>query len=152
MQIDQTSISKRGSKKSPYKEGIVLKNLSSMIEVNPHGYPEIQLNKSDIFFSGSEDSYRQMNVISTKFNVKFDYNLLFKDAFENCMANQTCRCMDNVTCLETVPNLITIVNTMQDDFVDSTGLSRSEMNELQNEWVERALYDQNYTEVYRLIF
>ena len=41
---------------------------------------------------------------------------------------------------------------MQDEFVDFTGMSRSEKAQAQSDWVERVLYDENYTELYRLIF
>ena len=52
-----------------------------MIKTNSHDYPEIKLNSSSIYFSGSENSPEKMNVISTKFGLEVDYNLLMKDAF-----------------------------------------------------------------------
>ena len=58
-----------------------------MIQQNTHDYKEIQLDPSDIYFSGSEDSPEKMIIISTKFKLQFDYNLLFKDAFDLWMAN-----------------------------------------------------------------
>ena len=79
------------------------------------------MNSSDIYFSGSEDSPEKMTIISTKFNLAFDYNLLFKDAFDGCMANETCS--------KVVPSLINIANSMQEDFVDTQGLSRAEKND-----------------------
>lgn len=90
MQIHQTMTSKKGSKKTPYKEDIIWSDLSSMIKQNSHDFPEIQLDPSDIYFSGSEDSPEKMTIISTKFNLLFDYNVLFKDAFDQCMSNFTC--------------------------------------------------------------
>ena len=85
-----------------------------------------------------------MKIISTKFDLRFNYDLLFKDAYEACMANQTCK--------DVVPDLINIANDMQDEFVDSTGLSRAEKSYLQSEWMNRVLFDKNYTDLYRLIF
>ena len=52
-----------------------------MIKTNSHDYPEIKLNSSSIYFSGSEHSPEKMNVISTKFGLEVDYDLLMKDAF-----------------------------------------------------------------------
>lgn len=69
MQIYQTVNSKVGSKITSYKEPQVLRNLSSMIKTNSHDYPEIRLNSSTIFFSGSENSPEKMNVISTNFGL-----------------------------------------------------------------------------------
>ena len=77
-----------------------------MIEQNSHDFPEIRLDPSEIFFSGSEDSPEKMNVISTKFDIRFNLNMIFKDAFDLCMANQTCK--------NEVPSLITIANDLQD--------------------------------------
>ena len=104
MQVRQTMTSKKGSKRSPFKEDIIWKDLSSMIHQNSHDFPEILLNSSDIYFSGSEDSPEKMTIISTKFDLVFDYNLLFKDAFDGCMANETCS--------QAVPGLINIANVM----------------------------------------
>ena len=93
MYINQTVVSKKGSKVSPYNEmtEIIHKNLSSMIETNSHDYPEIKLDPSQIFFSGTEDSPLSMEVISTRFSVEFDYNQIFKEAFENCKADEKCQ-------------------------------------------------------------
>ena len=85
-----------------------------------------------------------MTIISTKFKLAFDYNLLFKDAFDGCMANETCS--------KVVPSLINIANSMQEDFVDTTGLGRAEKNDQLGDWMNRVLYDQGYTELYRMIF
>ena len=41
---------------------------------------------------------------------------------------------------------------MQEDFVDTQGLSRAGKNEKLTEWMDRVMYDQEYTEVYRMIF
>ena len=41
---------------------------------------------------------------------------------------------------------------MQEDIVDTQGLSRAEKNEKLEEWMDWVLYDQEYTEVYRMIF
>ena len=41
---------------------------------------------------------------------------------------------------------------MQEDFVDTQGLDREEKNEKLAEWMDRVLYDQEYTELYRMIF
>ena len=51
-----------------------------------------------------------------------------------------------------VPNIINIANIFQDDFIQTDGLSRAEKNDRINEWMDRVLYDPDYTELYRLIF
>ena len=144
MEVHQSSSSKLGSKKTPYKDTIVWNNLTSMIQQNSHDFPEVKLDPRDIYFSGSEDSPEKMKIISTKFDLRFNNDLLFKDAYEACMANQTCK--------DVVPSLIDIANDMQDEFVDTNGLSRVEISQRQNEWMDRVLFDQNYTDLYRLIF
>ena len=55
-----------------------------MIRTNSHDYPEIRLNSSSIFFSGSENSPEKMKVISTKFGLQVNYDMVMKDAFEAC--------------------------------------------------------------------
>lgn len=77
-----------------------------MIYQNSHDFPEIKLNSSKIFFSGSEDSPEKMTIISTKFGLEFDYDKLYKKAFDNCMANETCQ--------QVVPNLVSIANQMSE--------------------------------------
>lgn len=62
-----------------------------------------------------------MTIISTKFDLVFDFDIMIADAFEACMANQTCK--------DEVPDIISIANDMQEDFVDSEGLSRIEVNQ-----------------------
>lgn len=118
MEIRQTSTQKLGSKKSPYKDTVIWKDLISMIKQNSHDYPEIMLDPSGIFFSGTEESPEKMNVISTQFELCFDINMLFKDTFEKCWADDTCK--------DVVPSLISIVNDMQDTAVDTTGMTRLE--------------------------
>lgn len=66
---------------TPYKEEKVLKNLTSMIRTNSHDFPEIKINSSSIYFSGSENSPEKMNVISTKFGLEVNYDMVMKDAF-----------------------------------------------------------------------
>ena len=90
MQIYQTVNSKVGSKITSYKEPQTMRNLSSMIRINSHDYPEIRLNSSSIFFSGSENSPEKMNVISTKFGLQVNYDMVMKDAFEACKQNFLC--------------------------------------------------------------
>jgi hypothetical protein len=60
--------------------------------------------------------------------------------------------MANETCSRVVPSLINIANSMQEDFVDTDGLSRVEKNDLMADWMNRVLYDQGYKELYRMIF
>ena len=52
-----------------------------MIRTNSHDYPEIKLNSSTIFFSGSENSPEKMNVISTNFRLEVNYDAIMRDAF-----------------------------------------------------------------------
>ena len=90
MQVAQTVDSKRGSKIQSYKEPIVETDLKTMLKTNSHDYPEIKLHSDEIFFSGSEDSPEKMTIISTKFALQLNYDLLYEDAYNNCMANETC--------------------------------------------------------------
>ena len=60
-----------------------------------------------------------MTIISTKFNLVLDFDLMIADAFEACMTNQTCE----------APDIVSIANNMQEYFVDTEGLSRSEANQ-----------------------
>lgn len=41
---------------------------------------------------------------------------------------------------------------MQEDFVDTDGLTRAEKSEELTNWMERVLNDNNYTELHRQIF
>jgi hypothetical protein len=52
-----------------------------MLATNSHDYPELKLNSSNIFFSGTEDSPEKMTVVSTKIDLKVDYDMIYKDAF-----------------------------------------------------------------------
>ena len=79
-----------GAKITPYKDAIVWSDLASMIHQNSHDFPEIKLDSSGIYFSGSEDSPEKMTIISTKFSLDYSYDILYRDAFEICMANETC--------------------------------------------------------------
>jgi hypothetical protein len=67
MEIHQKVKSKVGSKVTPYKDDVIHKNLTSLLKTNSHDYPEIKINSSEIFISGSENSPEKMKVISTKF-------------------------------------------------------------------------------------
>jgi hypothetical protein len=65
-------------------------DLSSLLKRNSHDYPEIKLDSSAIYFSGSEDSPEKMDIVSTRFAVELNFDLLFQDAYENCQLNYTC--------------------------------------------------------------
>jgi hypothetical protein len=52
-----------------------------MIITNSHDFPEIKINSSSIYFSGSENSPEKMNVISTKFGLEVNYDMVMKDAY-----------------------------------------------------------------------
>ena len=110
MQIRQTVSSKKGSKVTPFRDQIYWKNLESMIHRNSHDFPEIKINSSEIYFSGSEDSPEKMTIISTKLGLELNYDKIFQKAFFNCMANETCK--------ESVPNLVTIANQMSDQILN----------------------------------
>ena len=81
MQIHQSISSKKGSKVTPYKDDIVWSDLTSMLHQNSHDFPEIKLNSSDIYFSGSEDSPEKMTIVSTKFSLEYNYDTLYRDAY-----------------------------------------------------------------------
>ena len=95
-----------------------------MIKTNSHDYPEIKLDSSSIFFSGSENSPEKMNVISTKFGLEVNYDLIYRDAFQ--------RCQQNVTCSQNVPSEISAINLMSAELMKQEGLSRQEKNQLAN--------------------
>ena len=116
-----------------------------MIHQNSHDFPEIKLNSSEIYFSGSEDSPEKMTIIATKYGLEFNFDMLYKAAFDNCMANETCA--------ETVPKLITIANKMSNGRApDDQGLDLQEKKEFEAKWLEKALYDETYQRLYRRIF
>jgi hypothetical protein len=71
-------------------EPIIHKDLGEMLKTNSHDYPEIRLKSSEIFFSGSEDSPEKMTIVSTKFSLELDYDMIYEQAYENCLANSTC--------------------------------------------------------------
>jgi hypothetical protein len=77
LQVKQTTLIKKGSKISPFIDDIVYKNLSSQLTTNSHDYPEIKLNSSKIYFSGSENSPEKMDVISTIFSVDLNYDTIY---------------------------------------------------------------------------
>ena len=52
-----------------------------MLHQNSHDFPEIKLNSSDIYFSGSEDSPEKMTIVSTKFSLEYNYDTLYRDAY-----------------------------------------------------------------------
>jgi|TARA_B110000285_G_C14731508_1_gene426668 hypothetical protein len=81
MQIHQSISSKKGSKVTPYKDDIIWSDLTSMLHQNSHDFPEIKLNSSDIYFSGSEDSPEKMTIVSTKFSLEYNYDTLYRDAY-----------------------------------------------------------------------
>ena len=76
--------SKKGSKIELYQEEVIYRNLSSMLATNSHDYPELKLDSSNIFFSGTEDSPEKMTVVSTKIDLRVDYDMIYKDAFQTC--------------------------------------------------------------------
>ena len=84
LQVKQTTLIKKGSKISPFIDDIVYKNLSSQLTTNSHDYPEIKLNSSKIYFSGSENSPEKMDVISTIFSVDLNYDTIYLDTFIEC--------------------------------------------------------------------
>ena len=129
---------------SPYKDGTMYTNLTSMIERNSHDYPEIKLDPKKIFFSGSEDSPEKMDIISTKFSLEMNLDQVFQDAFLNCQANSSCS--------DKVYSLIKTLNLMSDEILTADGVQKSELNKLANEWLEDALYDPEYNELYREIY
>ena len=77
LQVKQTTLIKKGSKISPFIDDIVYKNLSSQLTTNSHDYPEIKLNSSKIYFSGSENSPEKMDVISTIFSIDLNYDTIY---------------------------------------------------------------------------
>ena len=111
---------------------------------NSHDYPEIQINSSQIFFSGSEDSPEKMEVISTTFSVDLNFDTIYADTFEDCQQDEDCS--------RHVPNFLRLANSMASEFFEDPTLTKSEQNEQSTTWLEQALYDQNYTSKYREVF
>lgn len=85
-----------------------------------------------------------MNVISTKFGLEVNYDMVMKDAFQNCRQNYTCG--------QHVPSENLAINQMSEELMSQEGLSRSEQSQLANDFVDKALYDDSYTELHRKIF
>ena len=110
-----------------------MRNLSSMIRTNSHDYPEIKLNSSSIFFSGSENSPEKMKVISIKFGLELNYNMIIKDAFEACK--------QNFLCSQQVPSKMSVVNEIALELMNQEGLSRQEKNRVAEDFMNKALYD-----------
>lgn len=132
MQLSQSVNSKNGAKISSYKEPIIHKELGQMLRTNSHDYPEIRLMDNEIFFSGSEDSPEKMTIISTKFALELDYDMIYKKAYDNCMGNSTC--------LETVPSMSQIANQFSTEMLNSGLYTGDEVSE----WMEKTLFDENY--------
>ena len=65
-------------------EDEVITNLTSLLKINSHEEPEIARNSSNIRFSGSEDSPEKMTILKTKMAVEFNYDMVYKDAYELC--------------------------------------------------------------------
>lgn len=124
----------------PYKEPIIHKDLSEMIFTNSHDYPEIRLHSDEIYFSGSEDSPEKMTIISTQLGLELDYNMIFEQAFNNCMSNSTCA--------EIVPTMSAIANKFSTEMLASGLYNGAEVTE----WMEKVLYDPEYKEVHREMF
>ena len=68
----------------------MITNLTSLLKINSHEEPEIALNSSNISLSGSEDSPEKMTIVKTKMAVEFNYDMVFEDAYELCLKNQSC--------------------------------------------------------------
>jgi len=90
LEVRQTTQVKKGSKVSPFIDDIVYTNLSSQLMTNSHDYAEIKLNSSKIFFSGTEDSPKKMEVVSTTFSIDLNYDTIYKDTFELCQIDDIC--------------------------------------------------------------
>lgn len=85
-----------------------------------------------------------MTIVSTKFSLDYSYDILYRDAFEICMANETCS--------EAVPTKLQIANEMVMDILNNETMSRTERNEMAETFLERVSFDDSYIEIYRLIF
>ena len=140
MQISETVVSKKGAKVSLYKEPIIHKDLVDMLKTNSHDYPEIRLHSDEIFFSGSEDSPEKMTIVSTKFALELDYDMIYKKAFENCLANSTCS--------EIVPTMSQIANQFSSEMLSSGLYTNAEVGD----WMEKILYDDSFVELHRVIY
>jgi hypothetical protein len=115
------------------------------LEKNSHDYPELKLNSSSIYFSGTEDSPEKMTIINTGWAVEFNYNKIYKEAFEACHKNSSCS--------KVAPSLIEAAMLMSDEIYNlDDGLSYKEKNEKANEYLDRVLFDDEYEELYREIF
>lgn len=73
-----------------------------------------------------------MEIISSKFALELNYDILYKDAFETCQNNRTCA--------EEVPTLTETINYMSMEFFNRDDLTRVEKNNLANEFTEKALF------------
>tara|TARA_B110000285_G_scaffold221389_1_gene274273 strand:- start:131 stop:496 length:366 start_codon:yes stop_codon:yes gene_type:complete len=119
--------SKKGSKVKPYRDSKIHKNLSSLISKNSHESPEIKLNSSDIFFSGSENSPEKMEVISTKYSVEINYDMIFNHSFENCR--------QNLTCAKDLPSETAIINDYTRDIMSTNDMPSEQRNREAENWM-----------------
>ena len=103
-----------------------------MIFTNSHDYPEIRIHSDEIFFSGSEDSPEKMTIVSTKFALELDYNMIYAQAFNNCMSSQPCA--------EKVPTFSAVANKFSSERLNSGLYEPDEVSQ----WMEKVLYDPDY--------
>lgn len=85
-----------------------------------------------------------MDVISTTFSVDLNYDLIYADSYLECQKDEDCS--------ENVPNFIQLANSMAIEFFDDASLNKYEQNKQSEWWLEKALYDENFTSKYREVF
>jgi hypothetical protein len=84
-----------------------------------------------------------MEIITSKFALDLNYDILYKDAFESCQ--------EDYICAEQVPSRTESINLMSYEFFNRDDLNRTEKNRQANEFTEKALFGE-YVELYREIF
>ena len=58
---------------------------------NRHGYNEIKINLNETSLIGSDSSFEPSNNTYSSWFVSFNFDTFYKDVYENCTNNATCR-------------------------------------------------------------
>ena len=65
-------------------------DLSKIVTNNSHGFSEIQIDKSQIKISGSEEAATLMDVMYTDIGLEFNFNRVYQEAYQRCRADLWC--------------------------------------------------------------
>mmetsp|Transcript_12197 Transcript_12197/g.18863 ORF Transcript_12197/g.18863 Transcript_12197/m.18863 type:complete len:160 (+) Transcript_12197:879-1358(+) len=68
-----------------------------MVDLNSHKKPTLVFNLNDSVVKGSEDSEEAVDVVTTRYQLRFDMELLRHDAFARCKADPVCKDLVSVS-------------------------------------------------------